>query len=61
MESSDVVYLLLPFVLTLVLGAPICAALSLGTIVFMLVTKAIPCSMMTMQMFSQVSSLPVIS
>ncbi len=61
MESSDIVYLLLPFVLTLVLGAPICAALSLGTIIFMLITEVIPCSMMTMQMFSQVSSLPLMA
>ncbi len=61
MESSDIVYLLLPFAFTLILGAPICAALSLGTIIFMLVTGVIPCSMMTMQMFSQASSLPLMA
>lgn len=61
MAPVDLLYMLVPFVIALFIGSPICAALSLGTLSFIFVTGLLPSDMITLQMFNAAASFPLMA
>ncbi len=61
MESQDLWYLVIPFMVVLLLGVPICFSLGVATVFFLLVTEALPSNMLLQQMYNASASFPLMA
>jgi tripartite ATP-independent transporter DctM subunit len=59
--SNDIMYLLVPFACTLVLGVPIAMCLGFGVLVYLFCTGILPTSVMTQQMYASAASFPLMA
>lgn len=59
--TGEILWLVIPFALTLMIGVPISFSLALGVIVFIVVTGALPIDVLTQQMFQSASSFPMMA
>ncbi len=59
--DTNMLYLLLPFALTLILGVPIAMCLGLGGIAYIVFTGALPADVMTQQMYNSAASFPLMA
>lgn len=61
MSDAGMLYLVLPFVLCLSVGAPVAISLGIGVIAFLTLTDAMPSSVLSMQMYSAAASFPLMA
>ncbi|WP_027188699.1 TRAP transporter large permease [Desulfovibrio cuneatus] len=59
--TSDILYLLIPFAVTLMLGVPIAMCLGFGVLVFLYFSGSLPTSVMSQQMYSAAASFPLMA
>ncbi len=59
--TEGIGYLLIPFLVTLILGVPVAMSLGLGVIVYLFFTDMLPFSIMTQQMYNAASSFPLMA
>lgn len=59
--TEDIGYLLIPFIITLILGVPVAMSLGLGVIIYLFLTDMLPFSIMTQQMYNASSSFPLMA
>ena len=59
--DTAILYLFIPFAVTLAIGVPIAMCLGMGVIVFLLCTDALPAHVMTQQMYNAAASFPLMA
>lgn len=59
--DSDILYLLIPFALTLLIGVPIAMCLGFGVLVYLYLGADMPASVMTQQMYAAAASFPLMA
>lgn len=59
--GNDILYLLIPFACTLLLGVPIAMCLGFGVLVYLFFAGTLPTSVMTQQMYASAASFPLMA
>lgn len=59
--SLDIIWLLLPFAISLIIGIPISFSLALGVVIFVLMTSGLPMDVLSQQLFQTASSFPMMA
>jgi tripartite ATP-independent transporter DctM subunit len=58
---NDILYLLIPFAITLILGVPVAMCLGFATLIYLYVGGNLPASVLTQQMYAAAASFPLMA